>query len=403
MEIGSTVKVQLVRCPNCRLLLPEAADVPVYKCGGCSTDLQDNGKPSAFAYCSFKVMRLICSVPIGTFWSGVIIECFWTHKSLRFDFGFATQNVSTPEEAHKGLRMDRDVFLLAKEYALAIIFIDEVDAITTARFDAQTGAVREVQRILMELLNQMDGFEQTVNVKVCTAKMNLSDEVDLEDYVSWPDKISASESPLLDKGKSEWRKIIKDRPKSSFCGNAKLVIDKRRIPAGRIESEVESSSSSLDDSLMMGSFQKFEGECSKRHHAWASTKAHQSAQEIQLRNVFPEASGTIQVYHLGPHFSGVDLNQGREFLHPELLHPELATHANQPSPNDNFLSSPDSEFTEKNSSGIDIGVYLQADGDDRAIKEAQHKMNQEREEDSGLHVSPVPLTRSKDISYLSRG
>ncbi|KAF8397059.1 hypothetical protein HHK36_018697 [Tetracentron sinense] len=132
-----------------------------------------------------------------------------------------------------GPRMVRDVFRLAKENAPAIIFIDEVDAIATARFDAQTGADREVQRILMELLNQMDGFDQTVNVKVimatnradtldpalirpgrldrkiefplpdrrqkrlvfqvCTAKMNLSDEVDLEDYVSRPDKISAAE------------------------------------------------------------------------------------------------------------------------------------------------------------------------------------------------------------------
>ena len=61
----------------------------------------------------------------------------------------------------------RDVFRLAKENAPAIIFIDEVDAIATARFDAQTGADREVQRILMELLAQMDGFDQTVNVKVC--------------------------------------------------------------------------------------------------------------------------------------------------------------------------------------------------------------------------------------------
>lgn len=34
------------------------------------------------------------------------------------------------------------------------------------RFDAQTGADREVQRVLIELLNQMDGFEQNVNVKV---------------------------------------------------------------------------------------------------------------------------------------------------------------------------------------------------------------------------------------------
>ena len=51
--------------------------------------------------------------------------------------------------------MVRDVFRWAKENAPAIIFIDEVDAIATARFDAQTGADREVQRILMELLNQV--------------------------------------------------------------------------------------------------------------------------------------------------------------------------------------------------------------------------------------------------------
>lgn len=64
------------------------------------------------------------------------------------------------------LRQVRDVFRLARENAPAIIFIDEIDAIATKRFDAQTGADREVQRILLELLNQMDGFDVTVNVKV---------------------------------------------------------------------------------------------------------------------------------------------------------------------------------------------------------------------------------------------
>ena len=59
--------------------------------------------------------------------------------------------------------MVRDVFRLAKENAPAIIFIDEVDAIATARFDAQTGADREVQRILMELLNQVIFQVQDVN------------------------------------------------------------------------------------------------------------------------------------------------------------------------------------------------------------------------------------------------
>jgi 26S proteasome regulatory subunit T3 len=77
----------------------------------------------------------------------------------------------------EGPRMVRDVFRLAKENAPAIIFIDEVDAIATARFDAQTGADREVQRILMELLNQMDGFDQTVNVKVIMAT-NRHDTLD---------------------------------------------------------------------------------------------------------------------------------------------------------------------------------------------------------------------------------
>ncbi|SPQ98478.1 AAA+ ATPase domain-containing protein [Plasmodiophora brassicae] len=133
----------------------------------------------------------------------------------------------------EGPRMVRDVFRLARENAPSIIFIDEVDAIATKRFDAQTGADREVQRILMELLTQMDGFDQSTNVKVimatnradtldpallrpgrldrkiefpppdrrqkrlifqvATAKMNLSEEIDLEDYVQRPEKVSAAD------------------------------------------------------------------------------------------------------------------------------------------------------------------------------------------------------------------
>lgn len=69
----------------------------------------------------------------------------------------------------EGPRMVRDVFRMARENAPAIIFIDEIDAIATKRFDAQTGADREVQRILLELLNQMDGFDQSANVKVIMA------------------------------------------------------------------------------------------------------------------------------------------------------------------------------------------------------------------------------------------
>jgi 26S proteasome regulatory subunit T3 len=130
-------------------------------------------------------------------------------------------------------RMMRDTFQLAKEHAPTIIFIDEVDAIATKRHDAEHGTDREVQRVLMELLTQMDGFDQSTNVKVimatnrddtldpallrpgrldrkvefplpdrrqkrlifqvCIEKMSLSPEVDIEDYVSRPDKISGAD------------------------------------------------------------------------------------------------------------------------------------------------------------------------------------------------------------------
>ena len=52
----------------------------------------------------------------------------------------------------EGPRMVRDVFRMAKDNAPSIIFIDEIDSIATKRFDANTGADREVQRILIELL-----------------------------------------------------------------------------------------------------------------------------------------------------------------------------------------------------------------------------------------------------------
>lgn len=77
----------------------------------------------------------------------------------------------------EGPRMVRDVFRLARENAPSIIFIDEIDSIATKRFDAQTGADREVQRILLELLNQMDGFDQSANVKVIMAT-NRADTLD---------------------------------------------------------------------------------------------------------------------------------------------------------------------------------------------------------------------------------
>ncbi|KOB70175.1 Proteasome 26S subunit 6A, partial [Operophtera brumata] len=57
-----------------------------------------------------------------------------------------------------GAKLVRDAFALAKEKAPAIIFIDELDAIGTKRFDSEKAGDREVQRTMLELLNQLDGF-----------------------------------------------------------------------------------------------------------------------------------------------------------------------------------------------------------------------------------------------------
>lgn len=68
-----------------------------------------------------------------------------------------------------GAKLVRDAFALAKEKQPAIIFIDELDAIGTKRFDNDKSGDREVQRTMLELLNQMDGFSSTDEIKVIAA------------------------------------------------------------------------------------------------------------------------------------------------------------------------------------------------------------------------------------------
>merc|ERR1711976_1070746 len=68
-----------------------------------------------------------------------------------------------------GAKLVRDAFALAKEKAPAIIFIDELDAIGTKRFDSEKAGDREVQRTMLELLNQLDGFSSNDDIKVIAA------------------------------------------------------------------------------------------------------------------------------------------------------------------------------------------------------------------------------------------
>ncbi len=69
----------------------------------------------------------------------------------------------------EGARIVREVFRLAKRKAPSIIFIDEIDAIAAKRLEIGTSGEREVQRTLMQLLAEMDGFDPLGNVKIIAA------------------------------------------------------------------------------------------------------------------------------------------------------------------------------------------------------------------------------------------
>ena len=69
--------------------------------------------------------------------------------------------------------MVRELFVLAREHAPSIIFMDEIDSIGSARIESSGGGDSEVQRTMLGLLNQLDGFEPKQNIEakilqICT-------------------------------------------------------------------------------------------------------------------------------------------------------------------------------------------------------------------------------------------
>ena len=78
----------------------------------------------------------------------------------------------------EGARYVREVFELAREKTPAIIFIDEIDAIGTRRTESHTGGEREVHRTLMQLLSELDGFDQRgdVGIIAATNRQDILDE-----------------------------------------------------------------------------------------------------------------------------------------------------------------------------------------------------------------------------------
>merc|ERR1711881_742693 len=132
-----------------------------------------------------------------------------------------------------GPRLVRQLFQVAAENAPSIVFIDEIDAIGTKRYESTSGGEKEVQRTMLELLNQLDGFDDRGDVKVImatnkiesldpalirpgridrkiefplpdektkrgifkihTGRMTLADDVDLEEYIMSKDDLSGAD------------------------------------------------------------------------------------------------------------------------------------------------------------------------------------------------------------------
>jgi proteasome regulatory subunit len=69
----------------------------------------------------------------------------------------------------EGAKLVRDLFEVAREHEPAVIFIDEIDAIAAKRTESKTSGDAEVQRTMMQLLSEMDGFEDRGEIRIIAA------------------------------------------------------------------------------------------------------------------------------------------------------------------------------------------------------------------------------------------
>lgn len=68
-----------------------------------------------------------------------------------------------------GPKLVRELFRVADDLSPTIVFIDEIDAVGSKRYDSSSGGTKEIQRTMLELLNQLDGFDERGDVKVIMA------------------------------------------------------------------------------------------------------------------------------------------------------------------------------------------------------------------------------------------
>ncbi len=69
----------------------------------------------------------------------------------------------------EGAKLVRDLFEVAREHEPAVLFIDEIDAIAAKRTESKTSGDAEVQRTMMQLLSEMDGFEERGDIRIIAA------------------------------------------------------------------------------------------------------------------------------------------------------------------------------------------------------------------------------------------
>ncbi|CAF0775636.1 unnamed protein product [Adineta steineri] len=121
-------------------------------------------------------------------------------------------------------RMIREMFAYAKDHQPCIIFMDEIDAIGGRRFSEGTSADREIQRTLMELLNQMDGFDTLGKVKIIMAtnrpdtldpalmrpgRLDRKIEIPLPNEQARLDIIKIHAAPIAKRGDIDYEAIVK--------------------------------------------------------------------------------------------------------------------------------------------------------------------------------------------------
>uniref|UniRef100_T1KIZ7 AAA+ ATPase domain-containing protein n=1 Tax=Tetranychus urticae TaxID=32264 RepID=T1KIZ7_TETUR len=117
-----------------------------------------------------EFFRVILFGPPGT---GKILLAKAVANSTSASFLYVVASELVQKHIGEGAKLVRELFKLAAENSPTIIFIDEIDAIAVKRGNSETGGEREVQRTLLELLNQLDGFDEKSGVRVILATNSI--------------------------------------------------------------------------------------------------------------------------------------------------------------------------------------------------------------------------------------